>query len=372
MRLQPFSFEPQLSHLCLKVISAAVSTSGLAVKGTACQLPPPFPCSLCLKWDLNVAGSVGKEKRAWFIYSTLASPVAEGLPRVTRLAVSGHCHRHKHLLWLIAQCCGPFSSGFARGCNTFVHSVCYESYRLQHLSEEMMLRHAPNQPVGRSTWDLPLSRRAHSLYAPLQQHGCWRVPRGGQNRTAGTQKEMWILLLAFACPDHYPSLCWYISAQLCTFPRAPWSHVPGGTPPLGHFAPRFPESAPAVSTGWRAVSPHFFQSCVTFFTVARSGTEQAPWHDGVRVLHGTVVTAQAINSYKNLFIWRIRLGYWERHQLSEIWQGSWISQLGPTLLSALSPTPSQPLGNGCGRAESWASYENRVPQGESTREKRQA
>lgn len=102
---------------------------------------------------------MGKEKRAWFIYSTLASPMAEGPPRVTRLALSGHCHRHEHLLWLIAQCCGPFSSGFARGCNTFLHSVCYESYRLQHLSEEMMLRHAPNQPVGQSTWDLPLSRR---------------------------------------------------------------------------------------------------------------------------------------------------------------------------------------------------------------------
>lgn len=141
----------------------------------------------------------------------------------------------------------------------------------------------------------------------------------------------------------------------------------------GAFCTQIPRECTS-SEHWlqSCVSPHFFQSCVTFFTVARSGTEQAPWHDSIRVLHGTVVTAQAINSYKNLFIWRIRLGYWERHQLSEILQGSWIPQLGPTLLSALSPTPSQPLGNGCGRAEIWASSENRVPQGESTREKRQA
>lgn len=98
----PLATSPRLSQLCLKFVSAAVSTSGLAVKGIACQLSPRFCCSLCLKWELNVAGSSGKERRTWFIYSTLASPMAEGPPWVTRLAVSGHCHRHKHLLWLIA------------------------------------------------------------------------------------------------------------------------------------------------------------------------------------------------------------------------------------------------------------------------------
>lgn len=50
------------------------------MKGITCQLSPLLHRSLCLKWGLNVAGSSENERKARFIYSTLASPMSDGPP----------------------------------------------------------------------------------------------------------------------------------------------------------------------------------------------------------------------------------------------------------------------------------------------------
>lgn len=57
----------------------------------------------------------------------------------------------------------PFWPWLCSRLQHFLCSACHQSYHLQHLSEEMMLRHSPPQPVG---WSM-LSLQSQSPQAPL-------------------------------------------------------------------------------------------------------------------------------------------------------------------------------------------------------------